>query len=133
MLGYHLCYGDLGHRHLVEPQDLALSVKLANLATQHSPRRIDWIHMPVPISRRDDAYFGPLRELNLGATRIFLGLVHYHDGVDGALMRAQAAHRYLPAFGIATECGLGRRSPETLLDLLRIHRDTAARLSSGDA
>jgi hypothetical protein len=29
-LGYHLCYGDPGHKHLVEPVDLALCVEISN-------------------------------------------------------------------------------------------------------
>jgi len=29
-------------------------------------------------------------------------------------------------FGVATECGLGRRPPETIPDLLRIHSEVAA-------
>ncbi len=128
MLGYHLCYGDLGHHHMVEPDDLALCVRMANLAISRSPHRVDWIHMPVPIGRRDDAYFAPLKDFRIDQTRIYLGLVHYHDGVEGALARANVARRYLQHFGIATECGLGRRSSETLTDLLTIHRDAAKRL-----
>ncbi len=130
MLGYHLCYGDLGHRHLVEPANLALSVRMANLAIARSQRRVDWVHMPVPISRSDDAYFAPLKDLASGATRIFLGLIHLHDGVDGALTRAQAARGYLPAFGVAAECGLGRRQPATLTELLALHRQIAERLAA---
>lgn len=128
LLGYHLCYGDLGHRHLIEPASLALSVKMANLAIAHSRRRVDWVHMPVPIGRSDDAYFVPLKDLTGGADRIFLGLIHRHDGVDGALTRAKAARRYLAHFGVAAECGLGRRQPETLAELLMIHREVAERL-----
>jgi methionine synthase II (cobalamin-independent) len=130
ILGYHLCYGDLGHKHFVEPQDLAVSVRMANLATTHSRRRVDWIHLPVPINRSDDAYFAPLRELASSDAQIFLGLIHLHDHVAGALGRAQSARRYLPRFGVATECGLGRRQPETLVRLLAIHRDVAERLES---
>jgi len=128
LLGYHLCYGDLGHRHLVEPDSLALSVRMANLALAHSRRRVDWVHMPVPVNRGDDAYFAPLKDLNAGATDIFLGLIHHHDGVEGTLARAQAAHRYLPHFGVATECGLGRRPAATLVELLTLHREVAERL-----
>ena len=65
-----------------------------------------------------------------GTTRIFLGLIDLHDGVDGALTRAQAARGYLPHFGVATECGLGRRQPATLTGLLAIHREVAERLAA---
>jgi hypothetical protein len=130
MLGFHFCYGDLAHRHLVEPPDLSLSVRMANLAIAQSPRRVDWIHMPVPVSRNDDAYFAPLRELRASPTKVFLGLIHLHDGVEGSLRRASAARPYLPRFGVATECGLGRRPSETLGTLLAIHRQVAERLEA---
>jgi hypothetical protein len=129
MLGYHFCYGDLAHHHLVEPEDLSLSVRIGNLAISNSKRRVDWVHMPVPIGRADDAYFAPLRELKSGDTTVFLGLIHLHDAVEGSLRRAQAARRHLPRFGVATECGLGRRPRETLADVLRIHKEVAQRLA----
>jgi hypothetical protein len=131
MLGFHFCYGDLAHHHLVEPTDLALSVRMANLAVSYSVRPVSWIHMPVPISRADDAYFAPLGKLlNRGAT-VFLGLIHLNDGVDGSVKRAEAAKRYLRRFGVATECGLGRRPPETLADVLYIHKEVAEQLAAG--
>ncbi|HVN91089.1 MAG TPA: hypothetical protein VMT61_14850 [Candidatus Binataceae bacterium] len=129
MLGYHLCYGDLGHRHLVEPDSLSLSVDMANLAVAHSGRRVDWVHMPVPVNRRDDNYFAPLRDLTIGDTKLYLGLIHRQDSVEGALARAAIARQHLPRFGVATECGLGRRDPETLTEVLRLHREVAERLS----
>jgi hypothetical protein len=131
MLGFHFCYGDLAHHHLVEPEDLTLSVRMANLALSHSSRPVSWIHMPVPINRADDAYFAPLHELSNGDAGVFLGLIHLHDGVEGSMKRAEAAKRYLQRFGVATECGLGRRPRETLVDLLRIHREAADRLALG--
>jgi hypothetical protein len=56
-LGFHLCYGDPGHKHLVEPTDLDLAVELANAIVERSSRLGQWIHMPVPRGRKDDAYF----------------------------------------------------------------------------
>jgi hypothetical protein len=126
-LGFHFCYGDLAHRHLVEPDTLALSVRMANLALANSGRRVDWVHLPVPIARNDDAYFAPLRNLKHDTAKVFLGLVHLQDGVAGSIARAQTARRHLTHFGIATECGLGRRQPETLAEVLRIHREVADR------
>lgn len=130
MLGYHFCYGDLGHRHFIEPEDLELSVRLANQAITRSGRGVDWIHMPVPLARRDEAYFAPLTDLRGGGVKVFLGLIHLQDGVEGAMARARAARRYLPRFGVATECGLGRRHPETLTELLMVHREVAERLAA---
>lgn len=79
--------------------------------------------MPVPRGRRDDAYFKPLKELELQAgRRLILGLVHFTNGLDGGNKRIAAAERYVTDFDIATECGLGRRTPSTILELLRIHK-----------
>lgn len=128
-LGMHLCYGDLEHSHLIEPDDLGVSVKMANLAVKHAGRRFDYVQMAVPRNRDDDAYFEPLKDLDIGDTAIYIGLVHYSDGVEGAMKRLKAfRRRYSGNYGIATECGWGRRKPETVPDLIRLHRDIASRL-----
>jgi hypothetical protein len=121
-LGIHLCYGDPGHKHIVEPGDLAVSVAFANGICAASPRPVDYIHMPVPKGRGDDAYFAPLKGLAMTpGTALFLGLVHYTDGVAGTHARIAVAKKVAPDFGIATECGFGRRDSGTISDLLRIH------------
>jgi hypothetical protein len=80
----------------------------------------------VPRNRSDAAYFAPMRDLRLApATELYLGLVHHTDGVDGTLQRIATAQQVVPAFGIATECGLGRRPPEMVRRVLRIHRHVA--------
>jgi hypothetical protein len=121
-LGFHLCYGDPGHKHLVEPSDLGLSVELANAIVDRSSRPVQWIHMPVPQNRQE-----PLKNLRLPpTTELYLGLVHLTDGVAGARSRVETAKRYRPEFGVACECGFGRRNPETVLPLLDLHREVAA-------
>jgi hypothetical protein len=126
-LGFHLCYGDPGHKHLLEPSDLGLSVELANAIVDRSSRSVQWIHMPVPRGRKDDAYFEPLKKLRLpSTTELYLGLVHLTDGIAGARSRVETAKRYRPEFGVACECGFGRRNPETVLPLLDLHREVAA-------
>jgi len=59
-------------------------------------------------------------------TKLSLGLVHFTDGVTGARARIAAAEKVTKGFMIATECGLGRRKPETIPELLRIHTEVAA-------
>lgn len=123
-LGYHFCYGDFGHKHFIEPKDTGLMVRVANALSRETARPIQWIHMPVPRDRMDDAYFAPLTGLKLlPATRLYLGLVHFTDGVAGARKRLDAARKVVRDFGIATECGFGRRPPETIPPLLRIHAE----------
>ncbi len=121
LLGHHLCYADLGHQHYIEPTDLATCVRMANATVAASPRSVDWIHMPVPRDRDDDAFFAPLGDLDVGDTRIFLGLIHHGDGEAGSRRRLEVAKRHLDGFGLATECGFGRRAPETLDALLDLH------------
>ncbi len=126
-LGYHLCYGDPGHKHVIEPTDLRLCVEISNELAVRAARRIDWIHMPVPKDRSDDAYFAPLRDLKTAPeTEIFIGLVHITDGVEGAAKRIATARKYREDFGIATECGFGRRPPETVKPLLALHKALTA-------
>jgi len=57
--------------------------------------------------------------------RSCLGLVHYTDGVGGTRRRLATAEKYVKNFAIATECGFGRRPPQTIPELLRIHAAAA--------
>jgi len=125
-LGYHLCYGDFEHKHGREPEDLGTCVNLANVLAARVDREIAWVHMPVPRDRADTPYFEPLRDLDLHPeTTLVLGLVHLTDGVEGTLRRIEAATAVRPDFAIATECGFGRRPPETIPELVRIHLEAA--------
>jgi hypothetical protein len=45
--------------------------------------------------------------------------IHFVGSIQ--LETAEQVFRTVPDFGIATECGFGRRAPETILDLLRLH------------
>ncbi|MEM7534882.1 MAG: hypothetical protein AAF639_22080 [Chloroflexota bacterium] len=122
-LGYHLCYGDSGHRHFVEPQDTKLLVEVANAIADNLNRPLHWIHMPIPRDRDDEAFFLPLKSLNLSAdTELYIGLVHITDGVAGTERRIRAAQAVISDFGVATECGFGRRPVETVAELLQIHK-----------
>ncbi|CAF1637527.1 unnamed protein product, partial [Didymodactylos carnosus] len=131
-LGFHLCYGDYGHKHFVEPNDSSKLVQMANTLTkQLLSRTINWIHLPIPRDRTDEDYFRPMKDLELrNDTELYLGLIHLTDGVDGSLRRAQTAKKVLGSlpFGVAAECGFGRRPPETILDLLKLHADVARKL-----
>jgi hypothetical protein len=121
-LGYHFCYGDRGHKHFVEPKDTANLVEVANGVAAGVRRPIEWMHLPVPRDRDDHAYFAPLAGLRLHPeTKLFLGLVHMTGGIEGSRRRIAAAERVVPDFGLATECGMGRRDPGTIPELLRLH------------
>jgi hypothetical protein len=125
-LGLHLCYGDPGHKHVVEPKDTKLMVDFTNRLVVAIKHPIAWVHMPVPRERADVAYFAPLKGLKLDPrTELYLGLVHRTDGLAGARGRLAAAKQVVIDFGIATECGFGRRPPETVSDLIDLHREVA--------
>jgi hypothetical protein len=123
---YHLCYGDSGHRHVVEPSDMGDMVDFANRVSRQIQRPVQLIHMPVPRNRADEAYFAPLERLRLRPeTELCLGLVHYTDGIEGTKKRLASARKFAPHFSVATECGFGRRDPHTIPELLRIHAEIA--------
>ncbi len=125
--GVHLCYGDPGHKHVIEPKDAGTCVAFANGVCERAPRQVDWIHVPIPRWCSEADFYAPLAGLRLPReTELFLGLIHFTDGVDGARRRMQLAGERLADYGVATECGFGRRDPATMASLLEIHRQAAA-------
>jgi hypothetical protein len=126
-LGYHFCYGDMEHKHSLEPPNMRVMVESANRLRAALRHPIAFLHMPVPRDRDDDAYFAPLDRLALAPeTELYLGLVHYTDGVAGTRRRMATAAHHRNVFGIATECGFGRRPPETIVPLLELHAACAS-------
>ena len=125
-LGFHFCYGDYQHAHLGRPADCRACVDIFTAAAELIDRSIEWIHVPVPIDRDDDAFFAPLDALALApSTELYVGLIHHGDGIDGARRRIEAARRHVAGFGVGTECGFGRRPPETIAPLLELHAAVA--------
>ncbi|KAJ8108698.1 hypothetical protein ONZ43_g6348 [Nemania bipapillata] len=133
-IAFHLCYGDLYHKHFVEPQDTSLLVELANalLECETLGPRTEWIHIPVPKDRTDPDYLSALTSLKLnsagGSTppRLYLGVVHANDEA-GTKKRIETAQACLPfPFGVATECGLGRTPPEQIDSILQISKEVTA-------
>lgn len=127
-MGYHLCYGTPYDEHLVMPKDMTVLVEMMRGilgATQHD---VDFLHVPVPKDRSDDAYFEPLNTLKLAPdTRLFLGLIHYDDAA-GDQQRIETAKHFVERFGIASECGWGRTDPKRVPGLLASHRAAAESL-----
>ena len=125
-LGVHLCYGSMNNKHWKEPVDTANLVAVANGLAAAVSRRIDYLHLPVPIQRDDASYFAPLANLNPRAcTQLYLGLLHGEDGVEGALRRMHSARGFSRNFGIACECGLGRHASDAVNGLLSLHMEVA--------
>jgi hypothetical protein len=130
LVGYHWCYGTLGGWPMVELRDLGLCARLSQHVIDHSGRQIDYVHMPV--GRECDAgYFAPLRDLELGDTKLFLGVIHHADGVAGFRERVAIARRAVPEFGIASVCGYGRVAPAEMPTVLQVHHDCAEAFRAG--
>jgi hypothetical protein len=127
-LGYHLCYGSPRDEHLVMPRDAAILVEMANGLVRDLPRRLDFLHLPVPKDRTDDGYVVPLRDLKLpDRTTLYLGLIHYDDAA-GDRARIAAAATAVRDFGVASECGWGRTDPARVPGLIAAHRRAAEAL-----
>ena len=127
-LGYHLCYGSPADEHLVQPKDMGVLVELMNGIGHAVHRPVDFLHLPVPKPRTDDAYFAPLADWRKRPeTRLYLGLLHHGDEA-GDRARIHAARRVVDDFGDASECGWGRTDPARLPGLLAGHRAAAETL-----
>lgn len=124
-VGVHLCYGDAGEKHFIEPTDTGNLVRFANAVIAAAARPLSWLHLPVPIERDDEAYYAALTAL-APVAELYLGLVHREDGVDGAQRRIATASRFTPAFGVATECGIGRAPAGSTEGILRTHAEVAS-------
>lgn len=132
-MGYHFCYGSYGGRHFVEPKDMAAMVELANGINAGLNRSFDYLHVPVPIERDDDAYYAPLGQLKRSeGMEIYLGLIHDRDGADGTLRRLATAKRHFSDFGLSTECGFGRYQPDEARAILDTHAQVMAALAAKD-
>ncbi|KAJ4358684.1 uncharacterized protein N0V89_003268 [Didymosphaeria variabile] len=138
-IAFHLCYGDLRHKHFIEPEDTSLLVEFANALLSHERigSRTRWIHLPIPKDRSDAEYFAPLAGLKLNGLDsgskpplLYLGLVHANDEA-GTRKRIETAQSSIPfTFGIATECGLGRTPLEEIGSVLQICKDVTTERSS---
>jgi methionine synthase II (cobalamin-independent) len=133
-LGFHFCYGDIGHKHFVEPKDTGLMVKVARavfprLAEQG--RVVTFFHAPVPKERDDETYSAPLRELipllREGGTELYLGLVREGDE-EGTNRRIETARKVVGeevSWGVASECGMGRTPRDQVASILAIMKAVA--------
>ncbi len=127
-LGYHLCYGSPRDEHIVQPRDSANMVEMTNGIVAAVNRSVQFIHLPVPKDRSDDAYFAALADLKLPAgCDLYLGLIHHEDEAGDAA-RLAAARKVVKVDGVSSECGWGRGDPERVPSLLASHRKAAATL-----
>ncbi|WP_037062877.1 hypothetical protein [Pseudonocardia acaciae] len=126
LVGYHLCYGTFPEWPMFEAHDMSTLVRMANYAVAESGRPVDWLHLAGPryLRSEDRRFFRPLTDLEVDATRVFLGIVLPIDGVPGLRRRRATASRYLDDFGVAMYCGFGRQPGLDGQQTMREHRDT---------
>ena len=124
LLGYHFCYGTFPEWPMYEARDMGLLVRMANYAVANSGRTVDWVHMAGPryLRSEDRSFFRPLVDLEVGDTRVFLGIVQPVDGLSGLRRRRATASRYLDDFGVAMYCGFGRQPGADGMETMREHR-----------
>jgi hypothetical protein len=127
LLGIHWCFGTWGGWPMADLPDLDLCVRMSNEAKRRFRRRLDYVHMPV-VREPDEAFFAPLDQLDIGDTKLFLGMVHHTDGIEEFRRRRDLARKHASSFGIGSVCGYGRLHPDELPDVLRIHAADAAEL-----
>jgi hypothetical protein len=126
LVGYHLCYGTFPEWPMYEAQDLSVLVKMANFAVAESGRQVDWLHLAGPryLRSEDERFFRPLADLDVGDTRVYLGIVLPIDGLPGLERRHATASRFLGEFGVAMYCGFGRQPGRDGRQTMVDHRDT---------
>ncbi len=54
-LGFHFCYGDPGHKHIKEPEDLGVCVAYATGVSDKIGRPVNCVPIPVPKARDADS------------------------------------------------------------------------------
>ena len=85
--------------------------------------------MHVPVVRKPTAeFFAPLADLDIGDTKVFLGMVHHTDEIADFVRRRDLARAHLADFGIAGVCGYGRVDPAELDHVLAVHAACAGHL-----
>jgi hypothetical protein len=129
-VGYHFCYGTLGGWPTVPMPNLALSVRYSNAVLSRASRTVDYIHMPTP-REIDDAFVQALQDLALDSenTKVYLGIIHPEDGLDGLRARAKIVSTKLSNYGAAYVCGFGRLPANDLPQLIDIHKAAAGTLA----
>ncbi len=125
-LGFHLC--GLWHVDAQGGQDMQVHVDWANLLAQRVQRPITYIHVASVPEHGDDDY-QKLRSLVLEPhLRLFIGLIHPSDGLEGARRRLGSAARYQEDFGVGHFCGLFpifKVDPNQLDQVLELHAQVA--------
>lgn len=131
-LGFHLCYGDTQQGFHRELSDLGRLVDISNALSASLGRSLNWLHMPAARERIDREFYAPLASLRLRPeTELYLGVLHPEDGEEQAQRRIELAAEHIEGFGVATECGWGRRPRASVREIIDLHVRTSAPIVEG--
>ncbi|MFJ5984425.1 hypothetical protein [Lentzea sp. NPDC092896] len=128
----HLCYGDLDHKPLFQPRNLAPVVLFANALADWCDRRevrVPLIHFPMAVGEdppsQDVEFYRPLRRLHRDVG-VIAGLVaEHHREETVAVLSLVEALLGGPVTAIAAACGLGRRPADAAIANTVVARDIA--------
>jgi hypothetical protein len=116
-LGFHFCFGTFGGWPAFAPSDLGRAVELINASVAAAGRPVSWVHVPA-LDRTDDAFYAPLKGLNIGGARVYMGMIH---SMPTFRERLAVTRKFVPDFGLGAYCGFGRTPPEQLKQVLDDH------------
>ncbi|MFG1791110.1 hypothetical protein [Nocardia sp. NPDC049149] len=130
--GVHLCLGSMNNKSTATMRDAQPLVDLANSVVRHWPsgRTLEFIHAPFAAGDKppsvDPEFYAPLAGLAMSAgTSFYAGLVHDIPSEAAQFQTLQNIEQAMgrPVDGVATACGLGRRS-RTVADALMVRAST---------
>lgn len=116
-LGFHFCFGTFGGWPAFAPPDLGRAVELINASVTAAGRPVSWVHVPA-LDRTDGAFYAPLKGLNIGRARVYMGMIH---SMPSFRERLAVTRKFVPDFGLGAYCGFGRTPPEQLKQVLDDH------------
>lgn len=131
--GIHLCYGDMNHKAMGDPQDSGPLVQLSNALVRAWPasQRLDFVHAPFARGQKapplDADFYAPLANLRLPhGVKFAAGFVHEELGLDDLRMvRDRIEGLVGRPVDVAAACGLGRRDAERAKANLELSRAVA--------
>jgi hypothetical protein len=111
-VGIHACYGTAEGWPTRQPKDVWGNVILLNAAAAAAGRKLQWGHLPT-LGDLGDAQFAPMADLDMKGARVYVGMIHHLNDLDGMKKQMELIAKFVPEFGVAAPCGFGR-GPEDM-------------------
>lgn len=129
-MGMHLCYGDYGHKHFLEPPSTDKVAQIIKTVLTEQDHPLEYFQFPVAKARNDEAYYGGIKGIwpliEQKGTYVYVGLIHPNDD-QGTKEKLAAAKKALGSsgWGIAAECGIGREPVEGAVNIMETSKIAA--------